>query len=249
MDRLCQKGKVEFIKYLLAKAIIPQSPPLNIPKWTHCDIIHLPQSKRQEWLRATNDKLETLKKRKVYELVDRSKSRKVIKNKWVFDIKSDECKKVQLVACGFSQVEGIDFDQVFSPIVCFETVRLILALAALEDWFLTGVDVRNAYLYGILEEKIYMEQPEGFKTPEQEYKVFWLLRALYGLKQAGLVWWKILDKSMHELGFTCLKSDAGIFIMFDREDCIIVSVYVDNAIFAGSNKTKVFKAKEAFMKK
>jgi len=80
-------------------------------------------------------------------------------------MKSDGRKKARLVAKGFSQVEGLDFDQVFSPVVCFETVRLMLALAALENWYITGLDVRSTYLYGKLNEEIYMEQPKGFAVP------------------------------------------------------------------------------------
>jgi len=79
---------------------------------------------------------------------------RVIKNRWVFDIKPDGRKRAHLVAKGCSQVEGKDFDQIFSPVVRFETVHLILALAALESWYLSGLDVRNAYLYGELEEEI-----------------------------------------------------------------------------------------------
>ena len=106
-----------------------------------------------------------LHKCKVFELVDHPQDRKVIKNRWVFDVKSDGRKQACLVAKGFSQVEGLDFNQVFSPVVHFETVRLMLALAALENWYITGLNVRSAYLYGKLDEEIYMEQPEGFCCP------------------------------------------------------------------------------------
>jgi len=95
-------------------------------------------------------------------------------------------------------------------------VRLILALAALEGWYLSGLDVRNAYLYGELEEEIYMEQPEGFHARGKERHVLRLRRALYGLKQAGLAWWRALKKSMEELGFVNLDSDAGLFKCFDE---------------------------------
>ena len=84
----------------------------------------------------------------------------------------------------------------------------MLALAALEDWYITGLDVRSAYLYGKLDEEIYMEQPEGFAAPGSEHKVLRLWCALYGLKQAGLAWWCTLDESLQELGFECLKSEA-----------------------------------------
>ena len=88
------------------------------------------------------------------------------------------------MAKGFSQVEGLDFDQIFSPVVHFETVRLILALAALEGWTISRLDVKSAYLYGTLDEEIYMEQPEGFVDANHPKKVLKLQKALYGLKQA-----------------------------------------------------------------
>jgi Reverse transcriptase (RNA-dependent DNA polymerase) len=96
------------------------------------------------------------------------KGHKTIGCRWVFDVKSDVCKKARLVAQDFSQVEGINFNKLFSPIVRFESVQLILALSALEDYYCVGVDVCNAYLYGKLDEEIYMRQPEGFKARGQE---------------------------------------------------------------------------------
>ena len=93
------------------------------------------------------------------------------------------------MAKGFSQVEGLDYDQVFSPIIQFKSVCLILAMAALEGWVLTGLNIQNTYLYGKLDKEIYMEQPEGFIVPGKENMVFHLRRAIYRLKQARLVWW------------------------------------------------------------
>jgi len=86
----------------------------------------------------------------------------------VFNVKDDGRKRARLVAKGFSQVEGLDFNQIFSPVVRFETVRLILAMAALNNWKAYGLDVRNAYLYGELHKEIYMEQPEGFRVKDKE---------------------------------------------------------------------------------
>jgi hypothetical protein len=96
---------------------------------------------------------------------------KAIKNGSVFNIKTDGHKKARLVAKGFSQVEGIVYDEVFSPVVCFETVCIMFALAALSGWHISGLDVKTAFLYGKLDEEIYMEQPEGFKIKGQEHKV------------------------------------------------------------------------------
>ena len=115
---------------------------------------------------------------KVFELTDLPKGKKVIKNRWVFNIKQDSCKKARLIAKGFSQVKGIDFNEIFSPVVHFETVRLMLALSSLEDWYIEALDVKMAFLYRKLDEEIYMHQP-GFKQKGQENKVLHLHRALY----------------------------------------------------------------------
>ena len=254
LAQLCREGGVGLINYLLMKAVPPVDENLpdtsNVREWTYRDIARLPPAEQKEWKAACREELEALRRRKVFELVDRPKGRKVIKNRWVFDVKSDGRKKARLVAKGFSQVEGVDYDQIFSPVVRFETVRLLLALSALEDWYITGLDVRNAYLYGKLDEEIYMEQPEGFAAKGQEHKVLRLLRALYGLKQAGLAWWRTLNESMKELGFKRLVSDAGIFVFRDEDGgMVIVIVYVDDALFCGRNKALVNKMKAKFMEK
>jgi Reverse transcriptase (RNA-dependent DNA polymerase) len=128
-------------------------------------------------------------------------------------------------------------------------VQLILALSALEDYYCVSVDVRNAYLYGKLDEEIYMRQPEGFKARGQENKVIHLQHALYGLKQAGLALWKELNSSMNKLGFKRLVSDAGLFVCKDFKENIIAIVYVDNAMFFGKNKAQVNSKKKLFMDK
>ena len=155
----------------------------------------LPTAEQKEWQDACLRELEALKRRNIFELVPRPSGRKVIKNRWVFDVKSDGRKRARLVAKGFSQVEGLDYDQVFSPVVRFETVRLILAMAALQNWEITSLDVRNAFLYGELNEEIYMEQPEGFHVPGQEREVLRLLRALcQGLSLRLTVGWTTEDQ-------------------------------------------------------
>jgi len=104
----------------------------------------------------------------------------------VFDLKSDSCKKARLIAKGFSQVKGIDYDAIFSPMVQFETVQLMVALAILTNWHITGLDVKTAFLYRKLDEELYMEQPKGFKVKGQDGKVLYLKYVIYGLKQATL---------------------------------------------------------------
>ncbi len=125
----------------------------------------------------------------------------------------------------------------------------MLAMAALGKWHITGLDVRNAFLYGDLEEEIYMEQPEGFRAPGHEHFVLKLLKALYGLKQAGLAWWRTLRESMIELGFEGLVSDAGIFIFRNEHGFVIAIIYVDDAIFCGPDIVLVMELKKKFMQR
>ena len=103
-----------------------------------------------------------LKEHKVFDLVSLPEGKKAIRNRWVFDIKPDGRKCARIVAKGFSQIEGIDYEELFSPVVCYESVRIIFALTALEHWRLEAVTVKTAFLYRKLDEEIYMQQPEGF---------------------------------------------------------------------------------------
>jgi len=161
--RLSREGGVAFFDFLISKAIV--TPKEKNPKeWTYRDVM----GQLEEWRAACQHEIETLLKRNVFDIVECPSGRRVIKNCWVFDVKPDGRKRARLIAKGFSQVEGMDFDQIFSPVVRFETMRLILALAALEGWYTSGLDVRNAYLYGELDEEIYMEQPEGFHANGME---------------------------------------------------------------------------------
>jgi len=149
---------------------------------------------------------------------------------------------------GFSQIEGIDFNQIFSPVVRYESICLLLAAAALEGWHIEGLNVKSAFLYRQFDEEIYMEQPEGFKFHGQERKVLCLHRAIYSLKQAALAWWKELLTSMHKIGFERSQSNAGIFIHKAKNRDIVVSmIYVDNSSFMGNNATLVKEKKKAFM--
>jgi len=116
------------------------------------------------------------------------------------------------MAKGYSQVKSIDYLEIFSPIIHYESICLMFTLAALENWYITSLDVKTAFLYRKLNEEIYMKQPKGFTTRGQGSKVMRLLHALYGLKQAALQWWRELEAFMKTMGFHQAFSDTGVFI-------------------------------------
>jgi hypothetical protein len=124
-----------------------------------------------------------------------------------------------------------------------------MALAALHDWEIEALDVKTAYLFGELEEEIYMIQPEGFVVKGQEKKVCRLMKSLYGLKQSALQWNKALHKSLLEMGFRRCKADPGTYYKIIGEEIITLLIYVDDALFMGSNKTQVLAHKAQFMKR
>ena len=134
----------------------------------------------------------------------------------------------------------------FSPVARFETCRTLLALATLEDWEIQALDVKQAYLYGKLDEEIYMKQPEGFAKDKN--KVWRLHQSLYGLKQSGLSWWKECTASMGKLRFKCCISDASVYVFKEKGKTVIAIVYVDDAMFMGSDKELILKKKKEFMK-
>jgi Reverse transcriptase (RNA-dependent DNA polymerase) len=256
LARFEQEGGAGLINFLLSAAIKPTDrvggklPDVHsVREWHYGDLMRFPEAAWKEWKAACLQELESLQKQSIFKLTDLPKGCKTIGCRWVFDIKSDSQKKARLVAQGFSQVEGIDFNKLFSPVVQFESVRLVFALAALNRWYMTRVDVRMAYLYGKLDEEIYMCQPEGFVATGQESKVICLQQALYSLKQAGLAWWKELSQSMKALGFTCLNSDARIYVCGKGTNIILAVVYVDDAMFLSKNKNLVDKKKALFMGK
>jgi len=110
------------------------------------------------------------------------------------------------------QIPGIDYDETFSPVAHFESLQLLLALAALEDWEIQQMDVKSAFLNGMLDEEIYMEQPIGFITPGTETKVCHLKRAIYGLKQASRTWNLQFHGFLTGIGYMRTHADAGVYV-------------------------------------
>ncbi len=156
--------------------------------------------------------MDALDKLKVWCLEPLPEGRKAVKSKWVFKKKADGHFHARLVAKGFTQLEGVNFDETFSPVAHFESLRLLLALAMLEDWEIHQMDVKLVFLHDELEEEIYMEQPIGFVTAGKEHLVCQLQKALYGLKQASYAWNLQFHGVLTELSFMWTYSDVGVYV-------------------------------------
>ncbi|GJT86265.1 putative ribonuclease H-like domain-containing protein [Tanacetum coccineum] len=143
----------------------------------------------ESWVEAMQEELLQFKLQKVWILVDFPSGKKVIGTKWVFKNKRDERSivvknKARLVAQGFRQEQGIDYDEVFAPVAWIEAIRLFLAFASYMGFTIYQMDVKSAFLYGNIEEEVYVHQPSGFVHPAHPNKVYKVIKALYGLHQA-----------------------------------------------------------------
>ena len=143
--------------------------------------------------------------------------------------------KAWFVTKGFTQVFEIDSEETFSQVARFKTVWLLLTLATLEDWEIEGLDMKTIFLFRDVNEEIYLIQPEGFIKKGQETLVCQLKKSLYGLNQATLKWNKALHKSVTEMSFTQTYSDPGVYIFFDKNDIMIMLIYINDGLFLGKS--------------
>ena len=152
--------------------------------------------------------------------------------------------KARLVVKGYAQILGVDFFDTFAPVARLETNRLLLEIAAQKGWRLYKLDVKSAFLNGLLEEEIYVEQLEGFSVKGQEDDVYLLKEALYNLKQAPRAWYNRIDEHLMQLGFRKSLSEATLYIKDDEINFVVVSLYVDDLLAIGSNSELVDKFKK-----
>ena len=142
-----------------------------------------------------------------------------------------------MVVKGYNQRPGIDFGETFSPVVKPVTIHVVLTLAVTHSWPLVQLDVNNTFLYGILEEHVFMKQPPGFTYPAKQHHVCKLVKALYGLKQAPRAWYQALRSFTLKFGFWQSQSDHSLFIYRQGTTCCYFLVYVDDLIVTGNNSS------------
>nr|GEW43364.1 retrovirus-related Pol polyprotein from transposon TNT 1-94 [Tanacetum cinerariifolium] len=208
--------------------------------------------KDPSWIKAMQEELLQLKLQKVWVLVDLPKGKRAICSKWVFRNKRNERgivrrNKARLVAQGHTQEEGIDYDVVFAPLARIEAIRLFLAYASFMGFMVYQMDVKSDFLYGTIEEEVYVCQPLGFEDHDYPAKVYKVVKALYGLHQAPRAWYETLAYYLLENRFQRRKIDQTLFIKKQKGDILLVQVYMDDIIFGSTNK-KLCKAFEKLMK-
>lgn len=169
------------------------------------------------WTQAMTAEMEALEKNATWELVSLPVGKSTVGCRWVFTIKhkadgSFERFKARLVAKGYTQSYGVDYEETFAPVAKLNTVRVLLSLAANQDWPLIQFDVKNAFLHGDLIEEVYMDPPPGIPRYSNISMVCKLKKALYGLKQSPRAWFGRFTKSMKFFGYTQSNSDHTLFL-------------------------------------
>ena len=213
----------------------------------------LARQDKEKWLNAMNEEMESLHANDVWDLIELPKGRKAIGSKWVFKLKVNaegvvERYKARLVAQGFSQKFGEDYDETFCPVVRHESIRTLIALAVQNGLKLHQMDITTAFLNGELKEDVYMKQPEGFTVKGQEDLVCRLKRSIYGLKQSGRCWNNTLDEELKKMGFVQSTSDPCIYVASEGEMCI-VAIYVDDIIVGAKTDDRIMQVKRDLCKR
>jgi len=198
----------------------------------------LSSSQQHHWRQAQQLEIEKLSNIPTWVIVDSiPEGRKALKHKWVLknkvDMNNKHIFKARLTIKGCNQVEGLDFNDTFSPVAKLVSIRLLLSLASSLGLILWQFDTQNAFPNAPLQEEIYMKPPPEMNLPPNSYLK--LLRALYGLKQASREWHTLIVSKLIEIGFIQLTSESCLFIYRRESILIILALYVDDKIVASNN--------------
>jgi hypothetical protein len=193
-----------------------------------------------DWVLAMQEEFNNFKRNEVWSLVPRPKQN-VVGTKLVFHNKQDEHgvvtrNEARLLAKGYAQVAGLDFEETFAPVARLESIRILLAYAAHHSFRLFQMDVKSAFLNGPIKEEVYVEQPPGFEDDSYPDHVYKLSKALYGLKQAPRAWYECLRDFLISNTFKVGKADPTLFTKTCNGDLFVCQIYVDDIIFGSTNQ-------------
>jgi hypothetical protein len=202
----------------------------------------------QAWRDAMAEEIKSIEDNNTWCLVTLPPGHRSIGLKWVYKVKKGPegeivKHKARLIAKGYVQWLGHDFDEVFAPVARIESVRLLLAIAAEEGWSVHHMDVKSVFLNGELQEEVYVTQPPGFVVRGQEGKVLRLDKALYGLRQAPRAWNTKLDVTLQQLGFKHSDCEHAMYACGKGSARLLIGVYVDNLIITGNDIDEIVKFK------
>ncbi|KAM2132483.1 hypothetical protein ACFX1Q_013870 [Malus domestica] len=207
----------------------------------------------KRWQEAMKSEMDSMYQNQVWTLVDPPEGIVPVGNKWVFKRKigidgNVETYKASLVAKGYRQTEGIDYEENFSPVAMIKSIRILLAIAPYHDYEIWQMDVKTAFLNGYLEEELYMTQPEGFMFKSEKTKVCKLQRSIYGLKQASKSWNIRFDTEIKTFGFTQNEDDNCVYQKVVGEVVVFLVLYVDDILLFG-NDTAILSSVKVWLSK
>ena len=202
-------------------------------------ISYIEAASEEVWMKAMREEMLAIDRNDTWKLEILPPNCRPIGLKWIFKLKKNPQGKVikhkaRLVVKGYSQRKGVDYDEIYAPVVRFETIRILIALAALKNWRIHHLDVKSAFLNGEIDEVIHVRQPEGFLVKGKEEHVLRLKKALYGLKQAPRAWYLKLHSCLLSLGFFKSVFEQSLYLKRSDGEMLIVGVYVDDLIVTGS---------------
>lgn len=188
------------------------------------------------WLGAMQEELDTFAQRGVWSLVKKPEKARILGSRWVFTVKKDDQNqivryKARLVAQGFRQLKGMDYDLTFSPVINFAIIRYFFCILVCKlKWKHCQIDIKSAYLYAPLTEEIYISQPEGFEIKSKLNYVYKLHKAVYGLHQSGRSWFLEIHEVLEKLNFYKLE---WVNCVYTLNDNVVLLLYVDDVIIFG----------------
>jgi hypothetical protein len=212
----------------------------------------LQTTEADQWQKAMDEELQNHSMLKTFSVVPRPHNRAVIGCRWVFKRKTDQFGyvaryKARLVAQGYTQVEGVDFDLTYAPVVKLVSTRILLHVAAALDWEIHQIDITGAFLNSTLDREIFMELPPGYRHDKS--KVYLLNKTIYGLKQSGHDWYNTISVYLHEIGFQRSNLDWGVFYSQKGNRSAILTVYVDDITIFASDLKILKKTKSLILNK
>ena len=245
------KAPVKFSDYSQFAFALMMAEEVNTIEEPSCFHEALESNQWESWNSGMKDEMESLLKNETWEIVDRPDKQKVISSRWLYKKKpgipgvEPERFKARLVARGFTQRKGIDYDEVFAPVVKHISIRILMSVVVKDDLELEQMDVKTAFLHGEIDQPLYMEQPEGYVHDENKDQVCLLKRALYGLKQAPRQWNRKFNAFMIDHGFVRSGHDSCVYVKeVSSGEYVYLLIYVHDMLIAAKSVAEINKIKK-----